>query len=503
MTREVRRGRPLPVEWDRKPRILFAFANPDGLAPVPAQEHLEALRRAVEPWVKWKEDLEERVKEAASLITVVPNASLKAIRKACESAEFTHVHILAHGGPFEQAGDRHYGVALCTENDASKTDIVDGERLALALTAAGPEWSACNRPTLLTLATCDSAKVGSVITPGGSIAHELHAAGIPWVIASQFPLYMRASSVATEVLYGGLLKGDDPRSVLYAMRQRLRTSSAGTHDWASIVAYASVPWDFERQVEAFRNRQRRTGLEVKFDKAEKLVALSRGEEEIELMYQSIRDDLAAWVGSLASSASKHERSERLGMSGASEKRMGILFDRKGDKDRARKAYVLALDHYRKALEADPLNHWVITQFLSLCAVVAGKDNYGSLAREYHDWWIATRQTALWQLKSASGEDKAWVYGTLAELEMLGVVYGGADFHKKGAKERIMEYCREILDITGGDSFPVFSTRRQFERYLDPWKRDEWKDLAQAAVKALGEAKSWVGRPYLGPGRTGS
>ncbi|MCK7508691.1 MAG: hypothetical protein MZV70_34775 [Desulfobacterales bacterium] len=51
------------------------------------------------------------------------------------------------------------------------------------------------------------------------------------------------------------------------------------------------------------------------------------EEEIQTLYESIRDDLASWVGS---AASKKERSERLGMSGASEKRMGTLFDRKGD-----------------------------------------------------------------------------------------------------------------------------------------------------------------------------
>lgn len=513
ITREVRRGRPLPVQWDRKPKILFVFANPDGLAPVPAQDHLEALRRAVEPWVKWSSNPDERLKEVKSLITVLPDATLEAIQSACESAEFTHIHILAHGAPIEHVPDR-YGVALCNEGDASRKRTVDGESLAIALTATSPGGAARNRPTLISLATCDSANVGSVLTPGGSIAHELHANGMPWVIASQFPLWMRASSIATEVLYGGLLRGDDPRWVLYSIRQHLRTSFPGTHDWASIIAYASVPWDLDQQVEAFRNSQRRTSLEVKFDKAEKLMTLSSGEgtaagpdrqkmiKEIESLYKSIRGDLAAWIGALPiSSSSKKERSERLGMSGASEKRMGILFDRKGDKDRARKAYAVALEHYKKALEADPLNHWVITQFLSLCAVLAEKDEAGSLAREYRDWWIATRQTALWQLKSASGEEKAWAYGTLAELEMLGVIYGGTGFDREKAKERIIEYCYAIRDIAGGDSFPVFSTCRQFKRYLDPWKREEWQDLAQAAVTALGEAKSWVGRPYLGPCKT--
>ena len=63
LTREIRRGQPLPIEWNRKPRILFAFATPDGLAAVPAQAHLEALRRAIEPWVKLKDNPKDRLQD--------------------------------------------------------------------------------------------------------------------------------------------------------------------------------------------------------------------------------------------------------------------------------------------------------------------------------------------------------------------------------------------------------------------------------------------------------
>ena len=146
--------------------------------------------------------------------------------------------------------------------------------LATALTAKDAIGSTRFRPTLVSLATCDSGQPGSVITPGGSIAHALHEGEIPWVIASQFPLWMRASSIAAEVLYAGILRGDDPRWVLRALRQRLRTDSTGTHDWGSIVAYAVVPSDFDRQVEAFRNRQTRQRIEVKFDRAEQMLLAS-------------------------------------------------------------------------------------------------------------------------------------------------------------------------------------------------------------------------------------
>jgi hypothetical protein len=511
LTREVRRDRPLPVSWDRTPRILFAFANPGSLPAVPAQEHLEALRRAVEPWVKWKATPQERFKEVKALITVVPDATLEMISQACGECEFTHIHILAHGAPFEHAGDRHYGLVFCSENDASGPDIVDGERLVLTLTGHASTETASCRPTLVSLATCDSGNTGSVLTPGGSIAHELHAGGIPWVIASQFPLWMRASSMATEVLYKGLLRGDDPRWVLHDMRQRLRTGSANTHDWASIVAYASVPWDFERQVEAFHNRQVRSEIEIMFDRAEKIVdtppegtaASGRSADfaELQSLYRSIRGSLAGWIKELPSSAPLRERAERLGMSGASEKRMGILFKREGEEDRAKKAYALACDCYKQALKADPHNHWVITQYLSLSAILAGNGERGALAREYGDWWTAARQIALWELRNASEESEAWTHGTLAELEMLGVIYREGKVNREEVKRRVIEHCRAIRDLAVKDPFPVRSTCRQFQRYCQWWKRDEWQDVAEAAVKTLEEGGSWVGRVYLRSGQT--
>ena len=514
LTREVRRDRPLPVSWNRTPRILFAFANPGSLATVPSQEHLEALRRAIDPWVKWRSTPEDRVNEVKSHITVLPDATLEKVRRACAEREFTHIHILAHGGRFEHGGDLHYGLALCSENNATELDIVDGERLSLALTATTSSGSARHSPALVSLATCDSGNIGSVITPGASIAHQLHAGGIPWVIASQFPLHMRASSMAAEILFEGLVRGDDPRCVLYDVRQRLRTGSAGTHDWGSIVAYASVPWDFERQVEAFRNRQIRTALDVKFDKAEKIVevyakaaaAPTEGGRPAEFtklkpLYDSIRDDLARWLNELPSSAPKQDRAERLGMRGASEKRIGILFNREGDHEQEKEAYVAACDHYRRALAADPVNHWVMTQYLSMRAVLAGKEGQKPLAREYGQWWITARQIASWELSSASGESKAWAHGTLAELEMLGAIYKEGKLDRKEVKRRIMEHCRAICDLAVKDSFPVYSTRRQFQRYRDVWKRDEWQDLADAAVGALSQGEPQAADVSLGPGKT--
>jgi len=507
LTREVRRGRPLPVRWDRPPRILFAFAAPGNLPPVPAQAHLDALRRAIDPWMKWQRDEAERVTEAKRHLTVIPNASLQKIRRACAETEYTHVHILAHGDEVREKSGR-YGLVLCGDDGITSKELVDGEALATALTARDSIGTTRFLPTVATLATCDSGNAGSVAMAGGSVAHALHAGGIPWVFASQFPLWMHASSIATEVLYTGMLRGDDPRWVLYTLRQRLRTDSMATHDWASIVAYAVVPWDFEKQVEAFRNRQTRQRIELRFDKAERRAqsAASAGAgdraaeqqtgqpSELEVLYDSIRHDLAQWVEALPPNAPPRVRAERLGMSAASEKRIGNLVS-VYDAKRARTAYERACGFYQCALEAEP-NHWVVTQYLSMMAVLAEGDAADRWARDYGPWWSAARQIAQWELRTASGEHRAWALGTLAELELLGVVYGGPNFEEAKAQEAIARQCCELVDVVGKDAFPVSSTRRQFLRYRDTWRNDRWEELAKAAIAALPEGASWTGRAYL-------
>lgn len=502
ITREIRRGRPLPVEWNRPPRILFAFAAPDGLF-VPAQAHLQALREAIEPWVKIKDQARDRLDDVKQLLTVLPNASLEKIRKECAANEYTHVHILAHGAPFKNSGEERYGVALCSEYDQS-ADIVDGERLAIALTARDPSGTARFRPTVVTLATCDSGTIETVITPGGSIAHELNAAGIPWVIASQFPLWMKASAIAAEVLYRGLLSGKDPRWVLYDLRQRLRTDSPGTHDWASIVAYSTVPWDFEQQINLFRDKQTRRKIEVKFARIDELVGVNAKDEpvktleeleagrmsELKVLCESIRIDLKRWREELDVSSTPKEVAERSGVSAASEKRLGIAYFLAKKEAESKQAYEASRDFYRAALEAEPTNHWAITQHLSIIAVLNTIDAEASaeeLREQYGKTWIAALQIAQWHYRNTTGEDRIWALGTLAELTLLSSVYGEQkDADQKLAKSEIKRCCKEIRELADVDDFAIFSTKRQFRRYLNYWRRPEWKELAKAALRALGD-----------------
>jgi CHAT domain len=500
ITREIRRGRPLPVNWTRPPRILFAFAAPNGLY-VPAQTHLQALREAIEPWIKIKDKDKDRIDEVKKLLTVLPNATLEQIRSLCASTEFTHVHILAHGAPFKYSGDERYGVALCSETSDS-ADIVDGERLAIALTSSDSAGNTRFRPTVVTLATCDSGNIESVLTPGGSIAHELNAAGIPWVVASQFPLWMKASAIAAKVFYSGLLSGADPRWVLYELRQRLRTDSPETHDWASIVAYATVPWNFEQQVNQFRDQQTHKKIEVKFGRIDELVGadvdsgddagkvLSEAQnKELAALCASVREDLKNWRAELHAGVSTQDRAKRLGISAACEKRIGIAYTLAEDLPLAQKAYEACRDFYRDAWDIDPCNHWVITQYLSIIAILNREDDgpmLKELARKYGIVWNAARQIVDWQIRKTSGDERAYALSTFAELSLLGAVYGGQSVDPEMLEADITYYCKEMLNELCAEAFPIISTRRQFRRYLKDWSSPLWAGLAQAALNALGD-----------------
>ncbi|MGB5158013.1 CHAT domain-containing protein [Desulfobacterium sp. N47] len=497
LTREVRRGQPLPVKWDRPPRILFIFASPGGLATVPAENHLLALRRAIAPWVKVKDSVEDQVKEVKKMITVLPEATLDQIRITCADTEFTHVHILAHGAPYDNNIDKHYGLALCSSSNPAEIDIVDGERLAIALTPERATTSTGrNRPTVLSLATCDSANVNSVLTLGGSIAHELHAAGIPWVFASQFPLWMRASTICTEVLYKRLLKGADPRCILYELRQRLRTSCPETHDWASIVTYATVPWNFEKQVDEFRDKQTRDRIEIKFARIDDLLNNRKSEScadetvssEMKVLSETIRKELKEWLDDTTVPTTPKERSELLGVSAASEKRIGIAYHKLSDKANKLQAYNNSCEFYRKAFQTDTTNSWVITQYLSMLAVIRQEkgDGMTGLAEKYGQLWNAALLIIDMQLPTLAGQDLAWAYGTLAELELLESIYAGEEYKEETSKDLIANYCKEIIETCEPDAFAVQSTERQFSRYTDIWKNEKWDALAKAALAVLGK-----------------
>ncbi len=511
LTREIRHGREPEVNWNRRPRILFIYATPGNLAPVPFERHLPALRQAIDPWITTQDTEEAQLREVGKLLTILPEATLPQIREACADTAYTHVHILGHGAYYHYAGDKRYGLALCSASDPTRVDVVDGERLALALTTG--RATACgspHRPTVVSLATCDSSNEASVLTPGGSIAHDLHAAGIPWVFASQFPLWMRSSSLFASILYKRLLQGADPRCVLHELRQRLRTSCPETHDWASIVAYATVPRDFTMNIGAFFDRQNKARVETLLSRIDHLqgteqsvlTPIEKRETEIASLCMAIRKTLDRWRDGRIGGESRAQMAERLGICGASEKRIGIAYARLAEKTKddkykeeidqnRRLAYETSCAYYRRAKDEAPGDHWLVTQYLSMRIISEPSQGSSTSPKdECSHWWHVAREICEKHATIKSGEERFWAYSSLAELELLGTVYGGAEYQgadkQRQIEKRITDACAHLVELRGANDFGVQATIRQFRRYLlDSWQKvPEWEALACAALRTL-------------------
>lgn len=254
LTRRVRSVSSKTVRWPQKPRILFIVGEPRGLRPPPTVEHTTALLKAIAPWVgpfdeQSPSDLKDKT---SSILTVLRNATIDQITETCSKEPFTHVHILAHGKEDPNQDGKPYGIALHSPHDLMRIDVVSGSRLATSLKPLRQGLSRENEtlPIVVTVASCDSGRGSDVsYNSGASFAHDLHQAGIPFVVASQFPLSFSGSIHMAEILYEQLLWGEDPRVGLHQLRGRLYAlHSSDTHDWASLVAYAALPDDLEDQL---------------------------------------------------------------------------------------------------------------------------------------------------------------------------------------------------------------------------------------------------------------
>lgn len=271
ITRRTRNVSVNNLRWLHTPRILFIASNPAGTPRIPFKEHRKALIDAVTPFLMpgdlRRDQDDDRVQGKAAvnqretfgdLLTILSNATFDEVVRECSSTPYTHIHILAHGDKDGTYGDHTHGLAL-----HEKDGVISGERLASAFACL--VGGMLHRPQVVTLATCDSANSSDTVNPGASIAHVLHQAGIPLVVASQVPLGIPASVLFTTEFYRGLLWGEHPWVLMHRVRSSLHGHlSSAEHDWASLVVYEALPGDLTRELEDARFRQCRRAMEVAF-----------------------------------------------------------------------------------------------------------------------------------------------------------------------------------------------------------------------------------------------
>ena len=525
LTRESRRSGAEPSDTYRPPRILFIAAAPaggldePGVGSIPIESHLLALRRAIAPWVKYfpEDDREQRKEAVARHLVVLPNASIETIERECSRHDFTHIHLLAHGVERAEGFDRRFYVALHDPHDPSRVNYVSGRRLATALRVARVNGKGFSRPSVVTLASCDSGNVGSVAGAGSSIAHALHEAGIPVVVGSQFPLSFAGSVRLVELLYEGLLWGEDPRLLLHDLRLRLFSQFTETHDWAGLTAYISLPPGYDEQRNDIQLKQAKSsndaartfsdmatshvlsetaaaaagkasgGARRKKEEAKRAQALEESQRaqalEVALgKILAVRERLESLRMKKFHECKPKARAELLGLIASTEKQEAeLLFvtggghldadaERAGRLQDSNALLAKARDHYWEAFEQDRANIWTVTQYLSLAMILerlkerdkeADKDTTEGTERDIDLLW------SLSYLHARFDPSDIWSYGTLTELYLLSALMKRPpEGHtREKARQEAIRNAEELVRRSGGDLFKIYSTGRQILRYV--------------------------------------
>ena len=513
LTRRVRSALSNSVIWPREPKILFIVAQPSHLS-VPALEHTKALLQAIDSWIPYFDPLipGDREQKVSEILTILTDASINEIEEVCAKNAYSHVHILAHGMENKKKPGCPYGLVLHDPYDKSKIDVVSGEQLASALRPLRPEARAeqnSTRPAMVTVAACDSGNVSSVTySNGASLAHELHQAGIPVVVASQFPLSKSASKHVAEVLYQRLLWGDDPRIILHTLRSKLYALCPDTHDWASLVMYAALPPDINDQLLDVRYTQAKRAIERALDRIDKSIDRMDGANP------SKEADLKRLLARVDEAARQMPTTEGRGILASTEKRKAEMcfrallkltsVERKQEELKKRSieylhnSLLLYEQSYRENMQKaegiirkNRSVHWVMTQYLSLRAVLGEPF--------LPDHWSTAMVSAEVDVRSHEGnaETVVWAHGSMFELYLMLFAYDPTDMKKKVAlsqkevREKARWHTGELLSIAGNISFPydpVYATIRQLERYITWWGHKDFESLL--AEQNLARKRPW-------------
>jgi hypothetical protein len=464
ITRHIRSVSAEGMRWPTQPRILFV-AGPE----TPVVAHRDALVETLAPWTDSGPGLADWLVCLEGEHATLASIEQQMLEAARQKKPFTHVHILAHGTPFD-ANDRYSPVGVTLWGA-----IVPGKQLAMALTSMAE--SGTTRPVVVTLATCDSDVQRDVRTPDASVAHDLHDQGIPLIVASQFPLSIDGSTPFIKRFYRGQLEGEHPVVSMYEVRRQLYKDPQ-VHDWASLVVYEALPSDFDEQREDLRYWQARRAQDHALDRVEALTTKGADTTQYEAL-KSHATELGARLPTTGPyvlecaglRAAGHKRIAQVAFQLAvaadtSEEARQTLFDEclrqleksHGEYRRATREFLAESSEPRRR-KANL--HWLLGQVLSLDVVLGGALDLPS--------WNAARFAAQVDMDRGDGSVRAWAYVSLGELALLRL----ADENLPLADQTLyadeaMRYTALAVELLGRSSEHAKTTCRQFERYVTWW-----------------------------------
>jgi hypothetical protein len=515
LTRETRRVAATPLQWPARPRILMVMAAPGAVSEVPGSEHLEKLQSVLAPYVDIKDP-----KELSQYLTLLSEATLEDVREACSRTAYTHVHILTHGIALSTGLETRFGLAFHAQEFRNEVDIVTGERLASALRChmrmeTGEQL--LSSPAVVSIASCDSANVGSVVASGASVAHALHEQGIPMVVASQFPLSVKGSIIMTELLYRRLLEGDDPRTIIHDLRQALYAGCPDHHDWASLVVYAAFPNSLQSQVQKARFEMARRALEVMMAQAtrqfvpgqrkaapreqEEAAPQQQGEDNpqhVEQIQRQLKEAMARFEAT-APKAGQEEQVRAWGVLASAWKQVAdFLAPRKGQflgrgsellrnaefRDALKKSQV----YYYRCYQAGANEAWPLVQYLAL--TVGLRQERGpegsKLSKQFEQLWTAAQARAEDNLNWGTPQQQNWAQASLVELALLSSLWREPQQCLDDALPSVNRMLEmEKLGQYAWARFDVSSLARHLLRYTRwEWGSTEMQALAMQLTQRL-------------------
>ncbi|MCL6257477.1 CHAT domain-containing protein [Aquiflexum sp. TKW24L] len=486
LTREIRQETEANYSWPHKPRILFAWAQPDPKMPVPHKEHQAVLEKMVSHLARPKKTIAYPEPNLSEFLTTIPHASIEAIQQEIlhgqkEERPYTHFHLLAHGGgQIKNAAVMEFRLLLCKNNTTDKIHRVPGESLAKALVPDNQKLS----PAVVSLSVCDSGNIGNTILPSGSVAYQLHQAGIPCIIASQFPLTQSGSTILIKTLFEKMVNGYDPRLALYETRVVLKKEQS--HDWSSMIAYARFPDDIDEQLESSQLNWRFDSMKVSNSWVDHIFKHwdEFTKEQMDELFLIIKNKLLHSIEVLEkmmdsnneSTLKPQNQSEHFGLLGSSFKRKAEFLFRWANLNpqssdgliaESNAALERAKIYYKKGFETNPFSHWNATQYLALQAISQ------SIPDSDQEIWSVTQFMATRDGKTLKDQAaRIWAWGTLAELYLLKPLNMPGS-NPKDDQDEINQAMEQVQKIAASDkqyNNAKESMARQLERYIHWWPK---------------------------------
>jgi hypothetical protein len=324
------------------------------------------------------------------------------------------------------------------------------------------------------------------------VAHAVHAAGVPVVLGSQFPLTADGSSMVTETFYGSQFAGHDIRDSLYRTRALLWAARDRTlHDWMSLVGYVRLPEGYAEHLPKVRLKAELASLETANVWAEHLAMHSAPASAYDRVVERLTERigwLRGWAQEAEAANHRAALEESVGLLGSANKRLAEVLFMRGALESNGSASLAesraALDEssacYTRAFAANLSAHWHGVQQLSLEAVVRGQ-----VAEPWR--WHAALGAAVTACQDTT---EIWACGSRAELHLLAPYAGQPRQLDEGARA-----IRDLVERTEpSDSFPLESTLRQLRRYTTWWTAANsyfpgTSDLAEDAQQLIDAART--------------